>query len=77
MALSKDLFLSRRSSWLSMSEDALGELNSSSNGEGDLTVISGMEVVGSLMGDEDSKLSEAVETRETLDPFLRKLGSLL
>ena len=60
-----------------MLEDALGELDSSSNGEGDLTITSGMQVEGILIGEEDSKLSEAVETREILYPFLRKLGSLL
>ena len=60
-----------------MLEDALGELDSSSNGESDLTITSGMQVEGILIGEEDSKLSETVETREILDPFLRKLGSLL
>ena len=44
-------------------------------GVGGMMETSGVEVLGNLTG-EDSKLPEAVETREIFDPLLRKLGSL-
>ena len=42
---------------------------------GGVMVSSLVEVLGNLTG-EDSKLPEAVDTREILDPLLWKLGSL-
>ena len=47
-----------------------------STGGTGVIVTSGVEDCSSLFG-EDSKLSDAVETREILEPLLRKLGSLL
>ena len=45
-------------------------------GKAGLMVTSGSAEVSSLLG-EDSKLSDAVETTDILEPLLRKLGSLL
>ena len=47
----------------------------SSKGEGGVTVTSGVEILRNLSGEEDSKLSEAVETSDICDSFLKKLGS--
>ena len=59
-----------------MVADVLRAVGKGATGGTGVMVTSGFEDCSSLFG-EDSKLSDAVETREILEPLLRKLGSLL